>query len=307
MTYRHGRLPLQSLLVGSCCLPLTIAVCCGDESPESPLPRPRMHAMPPGVQHHQAFAMPVMQGGPPMMNVPMPGMPGMPPMPPMAGMPHAGHHQPAFGIVTGPVGPQLQSQLNLPEGMGLVVEQIDPAGAAAAAGIQRFDILRKFDDQILCSPEQLAALAKAAGKGKQANLTVIRAAQEQAIAVTLGDPEAKAIAMPAGGRAQAHARAEAGGRAHAAGHSAGHAGGQPRGPAGQGGHWETHHTQRAVAESNDRGTVEIRETDGRRMVRVKDPTGREVHAGPLDTDADWEAVPEAFREMVRDVAGKLGG
>jgi hypothetical protein len=62
-----------------------------------------------------------------------------------------------------------------------------------------------------------------------------------------------------------------------------------------------------VAESNDRGTVEIQETDGRRSVRVRDPSGREVHAGPLNTDADWEAVPEAFRGMVRDVAGKLGG
>lgn len=304
MTQRLCHVPLETLMVACVCLPLTTRVCFGDESPESPLPSPRMHAMRPGVQHHQAFAMPVMQGGPPMMNVPMPGMPGMPPI---AGMPHAGHHQPAFGIVTGPVGPQLQSQLNLPEGMGLVVEHLDPAGAAAAAGIQRFDILRKFEDQILCSPEQLAALAKAAGKGKQVNLTVIRAAREQEIAVTLGDPDAKAVAMAAGGPAQAHARAEAGGRAHAGGQAAGQAGGQPRGPAGQGGHWQTHHTQRAVAESNNRGTVEIQEADGRRMVRVKDPTGREVHAGPLDTDADWQAVPEAFREMVRDVAGKLGG
>ncbi len=231
----------------------------------------------------------------------------MPMMPPMPGMPHAGHHQPAFGIVTAPVGQQLQAQLNLPDGMGLIVEQLDPAGAAAAAGLKRFDILRKFDDQILCSPQQLAALAKAAGKGKQVNLTVIRAAQEQAIAVTLGDPEAKAVAMATGGRAEAHARAEAGGWPHAGGRAAGQAGGQSRGSAGQGGHWETHYTQRAVAESDDRGTVEIQETDGRRTVRVKDPSGREVHAGPLDTDADWEAVPEAFRGMVRDVAGKLGG
>jgi hypothetical protein len=231
----------------------------------------------------------------------------MPMMPPMPGMPHAVHHQPAFGIMTAPVGQQLQAQLNLPDGMGLIVEQLDPAGAAAAAGLKRFDILRKFDDQILCSPQQLAALAKAAGKGKQVNLTVIRAAREQEVAVTLGDPEAKAVAMATGGRAEAHARAEAGGWPHAGGRAAGQAGGQSRGSAGQGGHWETHHTQRAVAESDDRGTVEIQETDGRRTVRVKDPSGREVHAGPLDTDADWEAVPEAFRGMVRDVAGKLGG
>ncbi len=233
--------------------------------------------------------------------------PRMNAMPPMPGMPHAGHRQPAFGIMTAPVGPQLQAQLNLPDGMGLIVEEIHPAGAAAAAGVQQFDILRKFDDQILCSPQQLAALAKAAGKGKQVNLTVIRAAREQEVAVTLGDPEAKAAAMATGGRAEAHARAEAGGWSHAGGRAAGQAAGQPRGPAGQGGHWHTHHTQRAVAESNDRGTVEIQETDGRRSVRVRDPSGREVHAGPLNTDADWEAVPEAFRGMVHDAAKKLGG
>ena len=66
-------------------------------------------------------------------------------------------------------------------------------------------------------------------------------------------------------------------------------------------------SQKVVVNSDERGTVEIRETDGKRTVTVKDPTGKEVHSGPLDTDADREQVPEAFRGMVGEVEGRLGG
>ncbi len=254
------------------------------------MPRPQMHGMPPAGQPQPQFPMP-----------PMPGMPFLPGMPPMPGMPGSGHHQPALGIVTAPVGPQLQAQLDLPAGMGLVVEVVEPAGAAAAAGIQRFDILRKFDDQLLCSPEQLQALAKAAGKGKEVNLTVIRAAQERQVAVTLGDSQARAATSVVGGRARAQAHAHAGGGAQAGAH----VGGQ----AGPGGQWQTHHahhSDRVFSESNERGTVEIRETDGVRTVRVRNAAGQDVHAGPLNTEADWQAVPADFLEMARAVAGKLG-
>lgn len=295
MTRRLCHVPFETLMVACVCLSMAMPVCFGDESPESPLPQPRMHAMPPRGQHQQQFAMPPLPGGPMPMNAPMPGMPMMPPI---AGMPHAGHHQPAFGIVTGPVGPQLQAQLNLPDGMGLIVEHLDPAGAAAAAGIKRFDILRKFDDQILCSPEQLAALAKAAGKGKEVTLTVIREAQEREVAVTLGDSKARPGDWPAAGPVEAQALAHAGGGAQAGAH------------AGPGGRWRTHQTQhvdRVVSESNERGTVEIRETNGHRTVKVRNATGQELYSGPLNTDVDWQSVPADFQEMARAVAGKFGG
>ena len=49
-------------------------------------------------------------------------------------------------------------------------------------------------------------------------------------------------------------------------------------------------SQKVIVHSDQRGTVEIRETDGKRTVTVKDPAGQEVHAGPLDTDADRAAI-----------------
>ena len=64
--------------------------------------------------------------------------------------------------------------------------------------------------------------------------------------------------------------------------------------------------QNMVVVTDARGTVEIRERDGKRTVTVKDPAGTEVHAGPLDTEADREHVPEAFRGMVEEVEKRLG-
>jgi hypothetical protein len=148
------------------------------------------------------------------------------------------------------------------------------------------------------------ALAKEAGKGKEVNLTVIRAAQERELAVTLGDPQVRVATRAAGGRAEA--RAQAGGWAQ----GGGRAGAQAGGNAVPGGRWQTHHTEhreQVVSESNEHGTVEIRETNGVRTVRVRDVAGQEVYAGPLNTDADWQAVPGAFQDMARAVAGKLGG
>lgn len=237
----------------------------------------------------------------------MPGFPGGPIGP--------GLHEPALGLTVGPVNEQVRAQVKLPAGMGLMVEDVQADGPAAKAGVERFDILRKFDDQLLCSPDQLMALARAAGEGKEIRLALVHAGQERELTVTLGNPDAvpKPGRFPGGGgRLQARAQAQARAGAQAGGHARAEARGG-NGPGGQAGggqsnhqHHETH-TQRAVAESNDQGSVEIQETDGRRTVRVKDAGGREVHAGPLDTDADWQAVPEAFRDMVRSVADKLGG
>lgn len=65
--------------------------------------------------------------------------------------------------------------------------------------------------------------------------------------------------------------------------------------------------QNVVVVADERGSVEIRSAGGKRTVTVKDRAGEQVHAGPLDTEADREQVPEAFREMVREVEGRLGG
>jgi hypothetical protein len=239
--------------------------------------------------------------------------------------------EPYLGVVTGPVSDQLRAQLELPEGIGLTVDAVAKDGPAGRGGVKQFDILQKFDDQLVCTAEQLSALVKAAGKGKEVKLTVIRAGKEQQLdvliderEVAVGGPAAAPFAglpgmplelegllgdmlppgIPGFGediRAQVQQQVqEAIEQAQAGGF-----GGDVNArvlqifPGGA--------SQNVVVVADQRGTVEIRETDGKRTVTVKDPAGKEVHQGPLDTDADREQVPEAFRGMVEEVEGRLGG
>ena len=75
--------------------------------------------------------------------------------------------EPYLGLVTGPVAEQVRAQLAIPDGIGLAVEAVAKDGPAGRGGVKKFDILRKFDDQLVCTAEQLSALVKAAGKGKR--------------------------------------------------------------------------------------------------------------------------------------------
>ena len=59
---------------------------------------------------------------------------------------------------------------------------------------------------------------------------------------------------------------------------------------------------RAGGPGDERGTVAINRTGDKQTVTVKDPAGKQVHAGPLDTAEDFEKVPEAYREWVRELA-----
>lgn len=246
-----------------------------------------------------------------------------------------------LGVVTAPVNEQVRAQLEIPEGIGLAVEAVAKDGPAGRGGIKQFDILKKFDDQLVCTAEQLSTLVKAAGKGKEVKLTVIRGGKEQELDVLIDEREIAAggpAAVPAGPFAglpgmpleleglggllgemlpeampgfgddiraqvqrqvqealeQAQAQAQAGGFGD---------GVRARVlqiyPGGQ--------SQNVVVVADERGTVEIRETDGKRTVTVKDPAGKEVHTGTLDGDSDREKVPEAFRGMVEEVEGRLGG
>ncbi len=51
-------------------------------------------------------------------------------------------------------------------------------------------MLKKFNDQMLCAQEQLSVLVKAAGKGANVNLQVIRGGKEQSLTATLGETDA---------------------------------------------------------------------------------------------------------------------
>ncbi|MFM7138252.1 MAG: PDZ domain-containing protein [Planctomycetota bacterium] len=239
--------------------------------------------------------------------------------------------EPYLGLVTGPVADQVRAQLGIPAGIGLAVEAVAKDGPAGRGGVKKFDILRKLDDQLVCTSEQLSALVKAAGKGKEVALTVTRGGKDEVVRVLIDDREvvvggpvapaagfAGGLPLNLGGllgdalpeglpgigddvrvQIQQHVQ-EALQQAQAGG-----LGGQAQARVLQiypgGG------SQKVIVHSDQRGTVEIRETDGKRTVTVTDPAGQELHAGPLEAEADRERVPEAFRGMVEEVEGRLGG
>ena len=95
--------------------------------------------------------------------------------------------EPYLGVVTEPLSPQLRAQLGIPEGMGLSVEAVAKGGPAEKAGLQKYDVLKKFNDQLLTSSDHLATLVKAAGKGTKVSLTLVRKGAEQVVDVTIGE------------------------------------------------------------------------------------------------------------------------
>lgn len=276
-----------------------------------------------------------------------------------------------LGVVTAPVPPQLRAQLELPEGMGLSVEAVADDSPAAKAGIRRYDVLKKFNDQMLCAQEQLSVLVKAAGKDAKVSLVFLRGGREQDVTVTMGEHD-----EPDGGKAQFSINgvpglsvevhdlekilkegaaggflAEALGRVlgsdapkvgaagiqqnwdelrkrneqrnkeleaqvDAAMKKAQEAAKKAREAAEQAGaagsaraqvfsFYPGAQSQSVVTMVDGDGTVEISDSNGKRSVKIRDASGREIHSGALNTEADHDAVPEKFRAKVKEAESRI--
>ena len=95
--------------------------------------------------------------------------------------------RPYLGVVTSAAPAAVAAQAGLPEGFGLVVDEVLPDSPAQAAGIERYDVLTKFDDQKLVDSAQLAALVNATTKDTEVSLTLLRKGQEQKVTVKVGE------------------------------------------------------------------------------------------------------------------------
>ncbi len=98
-----------------------------------------------------------------------------------------GEPQPFLGLITSEVPPALTAQLGLPEGFGLMVDEVIPDSPAAAAGVQKYDVLQTFNDQQLVNPDQFATLVRAAGKDKEVALTLMRKGQSTKVSAKVGE------------------------------------------------------------------------------------------------------------------------
>src|SRR5262249_56661301 len=79
------------------------------------------------------------------------------------------------GVKVRPPGGVMAEQLNLPPGVGLVVERVDAASAAAQTGLRECDILLALGGQaISCSPADLGRLLDEIQPGAPVGVVVLR-------------------------------------------------------------------------------------------------------------------------------------
>lgn len=233
----------------------------------------------------------------------------------------AAGRDPVTGLTTATVPAVVRAQLEqtvLPEGFGLVVEEVAPGSAAERAGVKPFDILVTFDDQRLVSSEQLAALTRTVEGRQRLPLTVIRGGRTKTLKLRL-DPEAVAAAAKASDEAAAADPEPAANQAAAGAPPLVEAlppqlraflenppfPGLPPGlpPFGNGQQQQSTTSSQSMAMmSTDRGSIALRSQDGSKTVTIQDPSGKEIYAGPLNTPEDVNKVPEAFRDMLRGMA-----
>lgn len=83
----------------------------------------------------------------------------------------------------------------LPKGVGFVISAVAANGPARQAGVQAFDVLWKWNEQLLVNEAQLAALLEMQKIGDAVQLTIFRAGEEKKLDVTLGaEPDPRAVA-----------------------------------------------------------------------------------------------------------------
>lgn len=92
-----------------------------------------------------------------------------------------------IGVLTREVPAELRAQFSLPEGFGLLVDEVLPDSPAKTAGLKVYDVLVKFEDQQLVNMEQFMALVRAKKKGDVVQLKVITGGKETLVSVTLGE------------------------------------------------------------------------------------------------------------------------
>jgi hypothetical protein len=88
-------------------------------------------------------------------NAPVP--PRRPPPPPA---PRTEERAPIAGAVLDPVDDAVRSQLDLPDGQGVVVAQVIPGGLAESLGLKKSDILLEVDGRAVTSADSVKGLAR---------------------------------------------------------------------------------------------------------------------------------------------------
>ena len=227
-----------------------------------------------------------------------------------------------LGVSTRPVDPALASHLNIPRGFGLTVHAIAPQTQAEGV-LKPHDILLKFNQQHLISPQQLTVLVRTVPAGKSVSIELIRNGKKITVPVGLSQrptedvppaPHAKpahAFGLPhiddAAMQAdvmrmlndsldqtnlskeeiqrliQKQSNRSQGSRSHSSSSSS------------------RSHTL------IDNGTrIHFSSTNGKAHLTVRDPEGKITFDGPLNTTADLDRIPDSIRIKLQHMERAMG-
>jgi serine protease Do len=238
-----------------------------------------------------------------------------------------------LGVDTSQVPTVVSDQLGLAKGFGLVVDYVEPNSPAATAGVQQNDILKMLNDQILVEPSQLRKLLQTFPEGTEVTLTVLRKGQEQKLTAKIARKEVpqRHGAFP-GGNHDSHWDFDATGdlkeqmqdlkeqlkeqlgdqrgiirdavtQAHEAARrardDARRAADQLRIFFEDDGAVKSSNIDLGRAQivfSDDKGEIKLANVDGKKLLTVKDPQGKLVFSGPVETKEDLDKMPVDVRE-----------
>ena len=264
---------------------------------------------------------------------PEPPAPPHPPRPP--GHHEKGPKVPVtyLGVETSQVPDVVSEQLGLAKGLGLVIEYVEPNSPAASAGIQQNDIIKMLNDQILIEPSQLRKLLQTFSEGTEVTLTILRKGKEQKLTIKLAKKEVpQRHSMIPGGNHDWHwdfdETGDLGEQMQELKEQLKEQLGDTRGIV-RGAVIQAHEAARRAREdarraaqeihilsrdngalkatnidlgnaqivfSDDKGELKLENVDGKKLLTVKDPQGKLVFSGPVETQEDFDKLPADVRD-----------
>ena len=239
-----------------------------------------------------------------------------------------------LGVETSQVPNVVSEQLGLTKGLGLVVDYVVPNSPAASAGVQQNDILKMLNDQILMEPTQLRKLLQTFSEGTEVTLTILRKGQEQKITVKLAKKEMpQRHSMMPGGNHDMHwdfdETGDLGDQMQELKEQLKEQLGDTQRGIIRGAVIQAHEAARRARDdarraareirilSNDNGTLKATKIDlgqaqivfrdgkgemklenanGKKLLTVKDPQGKLLFSGPVESKEDLNKVPADIRD-----------
>ncbi|QOV88361.1 PDZ domain-containing protein [Humisphaera borealis] len=213
-----------------------------------------------------------------------------------------------LGVSTSTASKALRHQVELPNGVGLVVDTVAPDSPAAAAGLKQHDLLHKLNDQLLVNPQQLAVLVRTQKAGDSIKLTVIRAGKPVELTAKLIErdlPPLDELRLGVEPRILEDRLMNW--------NQGGQPGQQPPfinvfprpdGPRPDGQAMPFPLLNQSGTVAWDDGTVSmvIRMENGKQTLVAKDKEGKELFNGPIDTEEQRSKLPPEVRDRMKNVS-----